>query len=133
MSELDKLQHLGLISKVCAELDNHLGFSDKTLAEYIIHLASQHVNDPKKFHKSLHDNGAEFPESFTENLLRIIMRLTGHSVAPKAKETSVIATNVPRNEADMKYPGKYICICLFILLIFMSVVVCCSPFDSVKL
>ena len=35
---LDTLQRFALISKVCSELDNHLGFSDKTLAEFIIHL-----------------------------------------------------------------------------------------------
>ena len=46
-SDLDQLQKLGLISKVCTELDNHLGFSDKTLAEYIIHLASQYKNNSK--------------------------------------------------------------------------------------
>lgn len=105
MSELDKLQRLGLISKVCAELDNHLGFSDKTLAEYIIHLASQHKNNAKSFHKDLHDNGAEFPESFTENLLRIIMRLTGQAVTAKAKESVSVAPSVPRSEAEVKYPG----------------------------
>jgi ATP-dependent RNA helicase DHX8/PRP22 len=105
MSELDKLQRLGLISKVCAELDNHLGFSDKTLAEYIIHLALQHKNNTKSFHKDLHDNGAEFPESFTENLLRIIMRLTGQAVVAKAKESVSVAPSVPRSEAEVKYPG----------------------------
>eukprot|EP01036_Dinobryon_divergens_P045669 gene45669-61050_t len=56
MSDLDELQRLGLISKVCAELDNHLGFSDKTLAEFIIHLASVH-KDPKFFVKALTENG----------------------------------------------------------------------------
>lgn len=105
MSELDKLQHLGLISKICAELDNHLGFSDKTLAEYIIHLGSQHKNDHRSFHKSLHDNGAEFPESFTENLLRIIMRLTGQAAAAKPVEIVSAAPSVPRSAAEVQYPG----------------------------
>ena len=105
MSELDKLQHLGLISKICAELDNHLGFSDKTLAEYIIHLGSQHKNNHKSFHKALYDNGAEFPESFTENLLRIIMRLTGQAAAVKAKEAVSVVPIAPRSAADVKYPG----------------------------
>lgn len=105
MSELDKLQHLGLISKICAELDNHLGFSDKTLAEYIIHLGSQHKNNHKAFHKSLHDNGAEFPESFTENLLRIIMRLTGQAAMAKPKEIVNQAPTVPRSAAEVQFPG----------------------------
>jgi ATP-dependent RNA helicase DHX8/PRP22 len=105
MSELDKLQHLGLISKICAELDNHLGFSDKTLAEYIIHLGSQYKNDHKAFHKSLHDNGAEFPESFTENLLRIIMRMTGQAAVAKPKQVADMAPTVPRSAAEVQFPG----------------------------
>ena len=41
MDELGNLQHLSLVSKVCTELDNHLGISDKTLAEFIIDLAPE--------------------------------------------------------------------------------------------
>lgn len=39
MAALDKLQELSLVSKICTELDSHLGLADKTLAEFIIHLA----------------------------------------------------------------------------------------------
>ncbi len=31
MDELQKLEHLSLVSKVCTELDNHLGLNDKDL------------------------------------------------------------------------------------------------------
>lgn len=31
--ELQKLEYLSLVSKVCTELDNHLGISDKDLGE----------------------------------------------------------------------------------------------------
>ena len=34
MDELDKLEHLSLVSKVCTELDNHLGLNDKDLGKY---------------------------------------------------------------------------------------------------
>ncbi|KAJ1407750.1 hypothetical protein B484DRAFT_319915, partial [Ochromonadaceae sp. CCMP2298] len=68
---MDDLHRLGLISKVCSELDNHLGFSDKTLAEFIIHLAQKH-KQPKDFQKALLSEGAEFPVSFADNLHRII-------------------------------------------------------------
>ena len=37
--DLDKLNFLSLVSTICTELENHLGFSDKDLAEFIIHLA----------------------------------------------------------------------------------------------
>jgi hypothetical protein len=42
------------------ELDNHLGVSDKTLAEFIIDLAKRHPTLPA-FRVALEENGAEFP------------------------------------------------------------------------
>lgn len=33
MDELAKLEHLSLVSKVCTELDNHLGINDKDLGK----------------------------------------------------------------------------------------------------
>ena len=90
MSSIAELQRLGLISKVCAELDNHLGFSDKTLAEFIIHLATIPANakDPKAFQKALADNGAEFPDSFAQNLHRIINRISGGEEETKNQTSS---------------------------------------------
>lgn len=70
-SSIDELQRLSLVSKVCTELDNHLGLSDRTLAEFIIHLAEE-FPDPPAFRHALSQNGAEFPDSLSDNLLRII-------------------------------------------------------------
>lgn len=36
--ELQKLEHLSLVSKVCTELDNHLGLNDKDLGNYFEHV-----------------------------------------------------------------------------------------------
>lgn len=33
MDELQKLEHLSLVSKVCTELDNHLGLNDKDVGK----------------------------------------------------------------------------------------------------
>lgn len=33
MDEVAKLEHLSLVSKVCTELDNHLGLNDKDLGK----------------------------------------------------------------------------------------------------
>lgn len=33
MDELEKLEHLSLVSKICTELDNHLGLNDKDLGK----------------------------------------------------------------------------------------------------
>lgn len=35
MDEVAKLEHLSLVSKVCTELDNHLGLNDKDLGELL--------------------------------------------------------------------------------------------------
>lgn len=100
MDDIDELQRLGLISKICSELDNHLGFSDKTLAEFIVHLSQEHDN-AKSFQCALLENGAEFPDKFTENILRIIHRIT----KPIKKEESVVAAFVPRTREDIMFPG----------------------------
>ena len=39
MDDLESLELLSLVNKVASELHNHLGLSDKTLAEFIIDLA----------------------------------------------------------------------------------------------
>lgn len=74
MEEIRKLEYLSLVSKICTELENHLGINDKDLAEFIIHLAEK--NDSiETFSKALVENGAEFSDSFTSNLLRIIQQM----------------------------------------------------------
>jgi len=74
MDELRRLEHLSLVSKVCTELDNHYSMNDKDLAEFIINLAEKHKSQ-EKFKKALLKNGAEFADSFIENLLRIIQHM----------------------------------------------------------
>lgn len=36
VDELSQLEYLSLVSKVCTELDNHLGISDKDLGTYFV-------------------------------------------------------------------------------------------------
>ena len=38
MEELQKLEYLSLVSKVCTELENHLGINDKDLGKYTVHV-----------------------------------------------------------------------------------------------
>ena len=35
VEDLEQLEYLSLVSKVCTELDNHLGISDKDLGVYL--------------------------------------------------------------------------------------------------
>lgn len=108
---LDELQRLSLVSKICTELDNHLGLSDRTLAEFIIHLADE-FPEPSAFRHALSENGAEFPDSLSDNLLRIIGAMkpasggsgAGGSGAAKKAGPGAVA-RVPRNEKEARFPG----------------------------
>lgn len=42
MDEVEKLEYLSLVSKICTELENHLGMNDKDLGKQnnVIHLFS---------------------------------------------------------------------------------------------
>ena len=42
LGDLVKLEKISLVSKVCTELENHLGVNDKDIAEFVIHLAEKH-------------------------------------------------------------------------------------------
>ncbi|KAG8223933.1 hypothetical protein J437_LFUL003741, partial [Ladona fulva] len=103
MDEVQKLEHLSLVSKICTELENHLGLNDKDLAEYIISLAEE--NDTfEKFKKVLEENGAEFSDSFMANLLRIIQHMK-----PKPDRGNRIGSpDLKKSEKDKlaeKFPG----------------------------
>ena len=63
-----------MVSKVCTELDNHYNMNDKDLAEFIIDLADKNPSFDS-FKKVLAENGAEFADSFIENILRIIQHM----------------------------------------------------------
>ncbi|TMW48094.1 hypothetical protein DOY81_006834 [Sarcophaga bullata] len=90
MDELQKLEHLSLVSKLCTELDNHLGINDKDLAEFIIELEAKNPTF-EGFRKALVDNGAEFPDSLISNLQRIIKLM---KPSASTKDTNSKSNNV---------------------------------------
>ncbi|KAK6621404.1 hypothetical protein RUM43_011710 [Polyplax serrata] len=95
MNELEKLEHLSLVSKICTELENHLGINDKDLAEFIIALSEKH-NTFDAFKTVLLKNGAEFSDSFTENLLRLIQHMQPKDKLKIVKtEKDVLAEKFP--------------------------------------
>lgn len=100
MDEVEKLEHLSLVSKVCTELENHLGINDKDLAEFIIHLANKNTSQDA-FKKVLLENGAEFSDSFIANLLRIIQ----HMKPSRSSSSYDTGKEKPNDELSVKFPG----------------------------
>jgi len=62
MDDLENLEFLSLVSKITSEIHNHLGLSDKTLAEFIIDQHSQ-CESLEQFKEKLESLGADFPNS----------------------------------------------------------------------
>ncbi|XP_048579311.1 ATP-dependent RNA helicase DHX8 isoform X2 [Nematostella vectensis] len=107
MEELKQLEQLSLVSKICTELDNHLGINDKDLAEFIIALAEKN-STLDSFKSALAENGAEFPDSFTSNLLRLIQKMKPSEVVPAgpSKDNTTDETIDPDLYAKKKkFPG----------------------------
>ncbi|KAG6143616.1 hypothetical protein E4U22_003704 [Claviceps purpurea] len=74
MDDLLNLELLSLVSKVTSELQNHVGISDKTLAEFLIaqRLESSDTDD---FRKKLNSIGADFPPSLVDSLDRLVLAM----------------------------------------------------------
>ncbi|KAF6142013.1 hypothetical protein GIB67_037981 [Kingdonia uniflora] len=85
-----KLEYLSLVSKVCTELESHLGFGDKVLAEFITEMGrkSETVDD---FDSKLKENGAEMPDYFVRTLLTIIHAI----LPPKTKLSDTHVSDAP--------------------------------------
>ncbi|CAM0874333.1 unnamed protein product [Alopecurus aequalis] len=73
---LRKLEYLSLVSKVCSELETHIGVGDKVLAEFITELGRE-APSVADFDAKLKANGADLPDYFVRTLLTII-----HAILP---------------------------------------------------
>lgn len=125
MDELEKLNFLSVVSKVSTELENHLNISDKLLAEFIIHLATESEN-VVQFKNKLRENDAVVPDEFAENLYNIINRMMpkktkklGREINIKSEPTNSASnsstsldwdesqsnSNVDNSELAKKFPG----------------------------
>ncbi|CAG8568818.1 12806_t:CDS:10, partial [Cetraspora pellucida] len=101
LDEISKLEYLSLVSKIASELLNHTGINDKTLAEFVIHLHEQN-RSLAAFKKALTDAGADFPDSFIGNLVRLIQKMNP-KYKNKGKETDMSTGEETNNyNADEK-------------------------------
>ncbi|CAM8884025.1 unnamed protein product [Rhodiola kirilowii] len=98
---LKKLEYLSLVSKVCTELESHLGFGDKVLAEFITELG-RNCETVDEFDRKLKENGAEMPDYFVITLLKII-----HAILPpeERKEERDVRSGDDGDGRKSKFPG----------------------------
>ena len=72
--DLYNLEFLSLVAKITQEIYNHTGLNEKTLAEFVIDLHDQ-SKTLADFKAKLKEAGADFPESFVENIDRLVLTL----------------------------------------------------------
>jgi ATP-dependent RNA helicase DHX8/PRP22 len=99
MDDLESLEILSLVSKVTSELNNHLGISDKTLAEFVI---AQHgdCKDLEEFREKMDGLGAGFPNSLIDSIDRLVRNLH-----PKYKKNGMAQATERVNEKDKVFRG----------------------------
>lgn len=106
MDDLYNFEVLSLVNKITQEVNNHLGIENKEIAEFIIDLHDQANAKLPDFKAKLKQNGAEFPDSFVDNVDRLI--LTMHP-KHKKKAQPAASTDVGAGEETDKrrrmFPG----------------------------
>ncbi|KAK5449820.1 DEAH-box ATP-dependent RNA helicase prp22 [Exophiala xenobiotica] len=75
MDDFTSLELLSLVSKVTSELQNHLGITDKTLAEFVIDQHEKCGGKLPEFKAALAAMGADFPNSLVESVDRLILTM----------------------------------------------------------
>ena len=107
MDDLETLEILSLVSKVTSELQNHLGISETTLAEFIVDQRLK-CDTFVGFKKALGGMGADFPASLVESIDRLVRtmhpKMRGKSIqdngARADKSTIFKGLAVPDKEPD---------------------------------
>ncbi|KAF7792541.1 hypothetical protein EIP86_003582 [Pleurotus ostreatoroseus] len=96
-ADLYNLEFLSLVAKITQEIVNHTGLNDKTIAEFVIALHEESKTLPE-FKQKLKAVGANFPDSFVENVDRLILNMH-----PKHKKraTAVNKENAPESEGTL--------------------------------
>ncbi|KAK7058518.1 DEAH-box ATP-dependent RNA helicase prp22 [Paramarasmius palmivorus] len=94
-SDLENLELLSLVSRVTQEIVNYTNVNDKVLAEFVISLHEQSNKSLPEFKSKLKEVGADFPDSFVENVDRLIL-----SLHPKHKKKPAANGNASAAKGD---------------------------------
>ncbi|KAK3688210.1 ATP-dependent RNA helicase DHX8 [Podospora appendiculata] len=97
MDDLESLELLSLVSKVTSELQNHLGVSEKTLAEFVIAQRLECAS-LSEFREKLAAVGADFPPSLVDSVDRLVL-----AMHPKFKGHQ---QNGASHQHDGERPGR---------------------------
>lgn len=84
-SIIDELLSLEVVGEVCSVLSEEVELDDKTLAEFLIHLAKSHPS-PDAFASAVAANGAEFPRRVCDRLFRVVHRRDERAPPPPPRE-----------------------------------------------
>jgi ATP-dependent RNA helicase DHX8/PRP22 len=101
MDELEQLEVLGLVSKISSEINNHMGVSDPTIAEFIIAQHSKTTSPSEFVQKAAHD--FDFPKTLAESIDRLIRTLHPKYKSKKADEKENATAD--RSDGKTKFAG----------------------------
>lgn len=101
MDDLESLEFLSLVSRVTSELQNHLGISDKTLAEFVIDQHLQCGSLPA-FKAKLDEIQADFPQSLIESIDRLVLTMHPKFKGKKGSESVKKVEDYEDDERDRK-------------------------------
>jgi ATP-dependent RNA helicase DHX8/PRP22 len=108
MDDLYNLELLSLVAKITQEIENHTALNDKTLAEFVINL-HEDSKSLSEFKQKLKNMGADFPDSFVENMDRLILNMhPKHKKKSSSSSSSVpVSTNAIGETEKRKrmFPG----------------------------
>jgi|ERR1700722_6859751 len=120
MDDLYNLELLSLVAKITQEIDNHTGLNDKTLAEFVINLHEQ-SKSLSEFKQKLKDMEADFPDSFVDNMDRLIVNMhpkhkkrattagsTGIIVVSEEPKTKRTFPGHSEDQPSVKRPRKHV-------------------------
>ncbi|KAF0989303.1 hypothetical protein HZS_1471 [Henneguya salminicola] len=99
MEDLQQLEKISLVARVCTELENHLGFSEKILAEFLLMLGEK-SESIEQFKSKLLQNDADFPPSLIDSIFRLSQRL---KIKPIQENTEKTSNNVDLQKS--KFPA----------------------------
>ena len=108
-ADIYSLEFLSLVAKITQEIDNHIGINDKTAAEFLINLHEGSNQSLVAFKAKVKEIGLDFPDSFIENVDRLILSMHPKYKKRHAKSTDENAKPVDSlSEIDRKrrlFPG----------------------------